>query len=351
MDRSANNISSTNKSSMRKVIITAVAAMLTAAILTAAGGCGTNRYPVKKQSIDDCQLRVLQFNIQTENGNPAPFETRAGMFRKLVDDLQPDVAGMQEVTTKWREWLDKKVFNKSYAGVGEARTEGGEANPIYYRKDKFKLVDSGTFWLSDTPDEPGSAFEGANYPRICTWVILEGKADRKTVRFAYMNTHLDHNGNNDSAGGNAIRKQQAEVIVRFAAQHFVNMPVFLSGDMNCRRTTSKGNIYAVYQLLTGQASATDAEGNTFTLNLSDSRIDAPVTVPEDRIATMTKYYNESSASYEPTREPIDYVFYDPQRVEALTYETFLISEDGCEISDHLPVFTTFRIKAGYIKAG
>ena len=121
--------------------------------------------------------------------------------------------------------------------------------------------------------------------------------------------------------------------------------------MNCRRTTSKGNIYAVYQLLTGQASATDEEGNEYTLNLSDSRIDAPETVPEDRIATMTKYYNESSASYEPTREPIDYVFYDPQRVEALTYETFLISEDGCEISDHLPVFTTFRIKAGYIKAG
>ncbi len=302
---------------------------------------GCDRYPVKKQTKDDYRIRILQFNIQTENGNPAPFEHRAGMFRKLIDDLMPDVAGMQEVTTAWRKWLDDKVFNGSYAGVGEARTEGGEANPVYYRKDKFKLIDSGTFWLSDVPDLPGSSFEGANYPRICTWVLLK---DRSTgVEFAHLNTHLDHNGSNDSSAGNTIRKRQAGVIVEFT-QRFKDIPVFVSGDMNSRMTTGKGNIGAVYQLFTGSASVTGADGNTYSLKLADSRMDAPVTVDENHTATMTHYYDESNASYDPGREPIDYVFYDPVCAEALSYETFLIREDGEEISDHLPVFATFRIK-------
>ena len=69
-----------------------------------------------------------------------------------------------------------------------------------------------------------------------------------------------------------------------------------------------------------------------------------MTVDGNHTATMTKNYDESSTSYDPTREPIDYVFYDPQNTTALTYETFLISQDGLWISDHLPVFTTFEIK-------
>ena len=298
-------------------------------------------YAVREQTADNYTLRLLQFNIQTENGNATPFIIRSEMYRKLVEELQPDVVGMEEVTTNWRKWLDEYVFNDSYAGVGEARTKGGEANPIYYRKDKFELVDSGTFWLSDTPDKVGSSLEGANYPRICTWVILKDRATG--TQFAHMNTHLDHNGNNDSTTGNNIRKAQMAVIIKFAAGKFGDMPQFLSGDLNNRRTTSKGEIYALYKMITGEKAVKEEDGTTYKMSLADSRLNAAVTVDENHTATMTKYYDETGASYEPTREPIDYVFYNPANTEALSYETFLISEDGCFISDHLPVFTTFRI--------
>ncbi|MBR7061551.1 MAG: hypothetical protein IKI42_00775, partial [Clostridia bacterium] len=77
--------------------------------------------------------------------------------------------------------------------------------------------------------------------------------------------------------------------------------------------------------------------------LADARLTAPVTVDSEHLATMTKYYDKSSDKYEPTREPIDYVFYAPRVITPLSYETFLISREGCEISDHLPVFTVFRI--------
>ena len=146
-------------------------------------------YPVQEQTMDDYKLKVLQFNVQTENGNGAPFAERSEMYRKLIEELQPDVVGMQEVTVTWRKWLDSYVFNESYAGVGEVRSnnanDGLEANPIYYRKDKFDLLEYGTFWLSSTPDVVGSKIETevevdgqmvkytANYPRICTWVHLK----------------------------------------------------------------------------------------------------------------------------------------------------------------------------------
>ena len=297
-------------------------------------------YGIGEQSGEGLFLKVLQFNIQTENGNASPFRTRADMYRRLVDELQPDVVGMEEVTVNWFKWLDACVFNESYARIGEARTPGGEANPIYYRKDKFDLVDGGTFWLSDTPDVVGSAFEAANYPRICTWVVLRDKATG--IEFAHMNTHLDHNGKNNSTDGNNLRKEQMKVIIRFS-QRFGNMPMFLTGDLNNRRTTSAGKLYALYKMITGKSTVTDEEGNEYTMTLADSRIDAPVTVDENHLATMTANYNESSASYNPGKEPIDYVFYNPANTDPLSYETFLISRNGQEISDHLPVFTTFRI--------
>ncbi len=285
-------------------------------------------------------LRLLQFNVQTENGTSTPFSTRAGMYRKFVDEIKPDVVGMQEVTVNWRRYLDSTVFGDGYASIGEPRTRGGEANPIYYRKDKFEFIDGGTFWLSDTPDVAGSYLEGVNYPRICTWVILKDRASG--IRFIHLNTHLDHNGNNDSTTGNNIRKAQLSVIIRFA-QQYVGMPMFLSGDLNNRRTTSKNKTYALIKHITGESKYKYADGEELMLCLADSRLDAEKTMPDDRIATMTKYFDESGTSYEPAREPIDYIFYDPITTKALTYETFLIKENGSYISDHLPVFATFRI--------
>ena len=291
---------------------------------------------------DGCSLRLLQFNIQTENGNPAPFEVRSEMYRKFVDEILPDVVGMQEVTPRWRRYLDTVVFGDAYDSVGERRSDrsGGEANPIYYRKDRFELVNSGTFWLSDTPEEVGSRTEGANAPRVCTWTVLKDK--ESGTLFAHMNTHLDHRGKNDAETAAAVREAQAAVLVRFAAQKFADMPLFLTGDLNCGRSDGKGGITAVYQMITGGREVPGEDGTPYRLALADSRFDAPVTVDEKHTATLTKYYGGTGKGA--AREPIDYVFYSPAGVEAHSYQTFLISENDVWISDHLPVFATFRIQ-------
>ncbi len=301
-------------------------------------------YDIGETYQDKLELKVLQFNIQTENGNSTPFRARADMYRQLMDELQPDVVGMEEVTVNWLKWLDAFVFNDSYEGVGEARSKGGEANSIYYRKDKFELVESGTFWLSDTPDVVGSAFEKANYPRICTYVILRDRATG--IVFAHMNTHLDHNGNNNSTDGNTVRKEQMKVLIRFwikLEQKYGEIPMFLTGDMNNRRTTSEGKLYALYKMITGKSAVDDGNGGNYKMKLSDARLDAEKTVDEDHIATMVSNYDETGSSYNPAKEPIDYVFYSPARTKAESYETFLIKRGSFLISDHLPVFATFTI--------
>ena len=179
-------------------------------------------YPIKEQTADNYVAKIMSFNVQTENGTQVRADIRADMLRDLLDEYMPDSIGLQEVTTLWRGMMDNFIFNKSYASVGEPRTPGGEANPIYYRVDKYELIDSGTFWLSDTPDVSGSKFEGSQYVRICTWAHLR---DRVTGNeFIHFNTHLDSLGGSD---GRALRKQQIIVILKFL-QRFGDLPMIFS---------------------------------------------------------------------------------------------------------------------------
>lgn len=298
-------------------------------------------YEIKASSGSGADIKILQFNIQTENGNSAPVRVKSDMFRQLLDEQMPDIVAMQEVTTTWRKWLDAFVFNDSYAGFGEPRSTGGEANPIYYRKDKFDLLESGTFWLSETPDVAGSSFEKANYPRICTWGRFRDKATGR--EFVHFNTHLDHNGNNNSTDGNTIRKEQIKVILRFS-RRFGDTPIFLTGDLNNRRTTSSGEFYALYKMITGKSKVEDLDGTKFKMKLADSRDGAPVTVDENHASTMVSNYDANGSSYNPAKEPIDYIFYSSETTDARTYETFLINRGSYWISDHLPVLGTFTIR-------
>jgi len=71
---------------------------------------------------------------------------------------------------------------------GEGK-ESGEWNTILYRKERFDLVSSGTFWLTDTPNTI-SKLEGITYNRICTWAVLKDKV--ANIEIMLCNTHLDH---------------------------------------------------------------------------------------------------------------------------------------------------------------
>lgn len=307
---------------------------------------GSNTYPIIEQTADDYKLNIMSFNVQTENGTSVRADIRADMLRDLIDEYMPDSIGMQEVTPKWREMMESYVFNDSYTGVGEARTtdasRGLEQSCIFYRSDKYDLLDSGTFWLSDTPDVVGSMVEGANYPRICTYVHLKDKVTG--LEYIHMNTHLDHNGDNEAKVGRAIREKQITVMLEKLYNLRADVPVVITGDFNQSAFNSKNEPYAPYQLMTGLKAVTMSDGTEYTFtNLADCRMHALDNMPEGMTATMTKYYDEADGSYNPAKAPIDYVFYSNDKLEALSYAIRLYDKGGMYLSDHLPVITSFKV--------
>ena len=111
--------------------------------------------------------------------------------------MSPPVRRLFEALKKQEVLLHQKSDLEAalpdYAFVGVARDDGaekGEFSPLAFRRDRFALIESGTFWLSPTPSQPGKAWDAA-YPRVATWAVLR---DASGARVAVLNTHFDHAG-------------------------------------------------------------------------------------------------------------------------------------------------------------
>jgi endonuclease/exonuclease/phosphatase family metal-dependent hydrolase len=115
----------------------------------------------------------------------------------------------------------------THTAVGVARDDGkrdGEWAAIYYRASRFEALDSGNFWLSETPDEVGSRSWDAACTRICTWARLKDRVSGK--EFLYANTHFDHKGG-------VARLESAKLIRKRLPLLAKGSPVILMGDFNC----------------------------------------------------------------------------------------------------------------------
>ncbi len=171
--------------------------------------------------------RVLTYNIRLDtttdgvNQWPNRKEKVAGLLRKA----DPSIFGVQEA--KHNQMLDLQTLMPEYAWSGKGRDDGktaGEYSAIFYKKAWFELMDSGTFWLSETPDVPGSKSWDAAITRVCSWVKLKGKGVEK--QFFVFNTHFDHIG--EMARLNSM-KLIAQKIKEIAGAE----PYVLMGDFNC----------------------------------------------------------------------------------------------------------------------
>lgn len=144
----------------------------------------------QKKSVE---LMVMTFNIRFDN--PADginaWPNRIDLVRDYLREESPDIVGFQEALH--HQVLDLERMMPAYYRVGTGRDdgrEGGEYSPIFFKKDVFELLDQGQFWLSETPDEPGSIGPGAVLPRIATWVQLKLKSSGQEL-FVF-NTHYSH---------------------------------------------------------------------------------------------------------------------------------------------------------------
>ena len=177
-----------------------------------------------------CTINVFSYNIWTDNGNrqgSGSFAARIPLFREKFLAYRPDLIGFQETMPYQRQWLMDNLEDFEVVGVGRGKNYDNESNVIAYRKDRFDLVFLETFWLSDTPHQPGSRFstDQSDCPRICTTATLR---DRESgLLFRHYNTHLDHVGAFAQAQGVSL------ILNRIANDYEINpLPVILTGDFN-----------------------------------------------------------------------------------------------------------------------
>ena len=137
-------------------------------------------------------LRVMSFNIRVLNTDDAvenQWTNRIDRVCALIKEVQPDLLGVQEAVPQ--QYEDVKAGLDGYVSIFAGRDDGikGEGTPIFYKADRFRLVNSGHFWLSPTPNQPSIGWN-ASCNRIAVWAVLEDVATGKS--FVYLNTHFDH---------------------------------------------------------------------------------------------------------------------------------------------------------------
>jgi endonuclease/exonuclease/phosphatase family metal-dependent hydrolase len=181
-------------------------------------------------------LRLMTYNLRVaapRDGEPSWAERRDAVA-SMIRFHDPDVVGVQEALPGMLADLDDRLA--AYDWVGTGRTgEGGEHCALFYRPDRLAPARHDTFWLSNTPAEPGSRDWGAAYPRVATWMELPLSASAPSLYV--VNTHFDH----DSA---EARRESARVLRDQMDAIAGRAPVVLLGDLNASPDT------APYRLLT-----------------------------------------------------------------------------------------------------
>jgi endonuclease/exonuclease/phosphatase family metal-dependent hydrolase len=175
-------------------------------------------------------VKVMTYNIRLDTpvDSVNQWPKRTEKVYELIRKYDPDILGVQEAIHHQLMDLVKNLPQYDYVGVGrdDGKTKG-EYSAILYKKDKFSVQKQGTFWLSETPNVPGSKSWDAAITRVASWATLK---DKKTnTVFLSMNTHFDHIGHE-------ARRQSASLLKSKANELGKDLPLILTGDFNCTRS-------------------------------------------------------------------------------------------------------------------
>ncbi len=182
----------------------------------------------KEKAAQPVKVRWCTFNVRciskVDEEIGCGWDNRKDNVAQYVLDNKIDVVGMQEVTFKQLQDLRERLKGYDYVGVG--RTDGkekGEFTPVFFRTDKYEPLEKGNFWLSETPDVPGSKGWDAALERVASYVKLKDKESGKI--FMAINTHYDH-------VGVVARKESAKLIMRKIQEIVGDRPAVVTGDFN-----------------------------------------------------------------------------------------------------------------------
>jgi endonuclease/exonuclease/phosphatase family metal-dependent hydrolase len=192
---------------------------------------------VAKTSHAAADLRVMTFNVRLPLASDGPerWDARRDLLVETIREQRPDVLGTQELYKEQGDYIVAKLPDYVWFGMGRKGGDGDEHMGVFYRRDELRVLDSGNFWLSDTPDVPGSISWGNPFPRMVTWARFQRKDDGRT--FVLYDTHLPYREQDDAA-----REKCAALILKRIAQLPADEPFVLTGDFN---TTPDSTVHAM----------------------------------------------------------------------------------------------------------
>jgi len=289
----------------------AIAFSLFLVILSAPAFNQANQRPAS----DSSNLSVMTYNIRYKNPGDGEYAwpNRKEMVIELIQDHAPDILCLQEALLDQVEDIKNEL--KGYGWYGVGRDDGekrGEYAAIFYKDSLFHIVDSGTFWLSETPDIPGSMGWDAACTRVATWVKLNDLQTGKT--FYVFNTHFDHRGV-------IARKYSAMLLLKKVGEITGKSPIIVAGDFNCDESSD------VYEILVHESSP-------YNKPLNNSRI-----IAEERSGPPYTFVGFDFIGV--PGDIIDHIFIDSSFL-ANCHIIVTDNEDGIYPSDHLPVLVEVK---------
>ena len=256
-------------------------------------------------------LRVMTFNVrygEADDGINA-WPRRRDLMVRVIRQEHPDILGTQELLSPQGEYKQKHQRGYRWYGMGrngnEINKNGNEHMGVFYDQARLEVLESGNFWLSETPDKPGSIGAGLLMPRMVTWAKFRERRSGK--QFYYYDTHFPYR---DGKEAEATRERCAEQIRQRLAKLPASVPVILTGDFN---TTPDSRTHT---------SLTEA--------LRDARATAPRREGPD--ATFHDFTGQA------TRR-IDWILY--RGVKAEDVRTVTTHDGKVYPSDHFPVVADF----------
>lgn len=266
------------------------------------------------------QLRVMTFNIRYDEPRDGAnaWPKRKEIVASMIRFHNADLVGVQEALKRQMDDLAKLLPEYSWLGVG--RSDGktaGEYSGIFYRKARFRSLESATFWLSETPNVPSTGWDAA-LARIVTWTKLRDLTTGKV--FFLFNTHFDHRGV-------VARTESARLLLSRINQMSPDLPVVVTGDFNFTENTD------AYQVLTGKNAAESSSPKSV---LRDTRY-----ISQYAPHGPTSTFNEFKALV--PGKKIDYVFVKGN-IRVIQHGVLADTWDGRFPSDHLPVLAEIVIE-------
>jgi endonuclease/exonuclease/phosphatase family metal-dependent hydrolase len=188
-------------------------------------------------------VRVMSFNIRygTAADGVNSWPLRQELLRQTITAFAPDLLGVQECLSGQAEQLRATLPGYRFHGVGrDDGKQAGEMCAIFFKTHRFRLLDSGHFWLSQTPEVVASQSWDSALTRMASWVKLQ-QIDDGSVMF-FFNTHFDHIGEE-------ARLQSGRLLAKQISSIAGESPVVVTGDFNAPADSSRSGPYR--ELLTG----------------------------------------------------------------------------------------------------